>query len=74
MTGAIRLFWHNVKSALARVKTAMVVLRVPPQASLKGGVSNLRVCSVQALKVGASGDGEAVVVAKEYPRPTRERS
>ena len=28
---------------------------------------------VQTLKVGASGDGEALVVAKEYPRPTLEQ-
>ncbi len=28
---------------------------------------------VQALKVGAIGDGEAEAVAKEYPRPTLEQ-
>ena len=33
----------------------------------------LRGVFVQALKVGVTGNGEATVVAKEYPRPTLEQ-
>ena len=60
---AIRSFWHNVPSGLARVKNAIA----------EGWCKQPTGVFVQTLKNGAIGDKEAVVVAKEYPRPTLEQ-
>ncbi len=60
---AIRSHWYNVPFALVRVKSALA----------SGWCKQPTGLFVQALKVGASGDGEAVAVAKEYPRPTLEQ-
>jgi hypothetical protein len=60
---AIRSNWHNVKSALVRVKSAIA----------EGWCKQPTGLFVQALKNGASGDGEAVAASKEYPRPTLEQ-
>jgi hypothetical protein len=60
---AIRSFWHNVPAGLARVKNAIA----------QGWCKQPTGLFVQTLKVGASGDTEAAVVAKEYPRPTLEQ-
>ncbi len=60
---AIRSSWHNVKPALARVKSAIA----------QGWCKQPTGLFVQALKDGVSGDGEAVIVAKVYPRPTLEQ-
>lgn len=60
---AIRHNWHNVPAALARVKSAIA----------EGWCKQPTGVFVQTLKVGVSGDAEAVVVAKEYPRPTLEQ-
>lgn len=49
--------------ALARVKSAIS----------EGWCKQPTGLFVQALKNGASGDGEPVVVAKEYPHPTLEQ-
>ena len=60
---AIRSFWHNVPAGLARVKTAIA----------QGWCKQPTGLFVQTLKNGASRDEEAVVVTKEYPRPTLEQ-
>lgn len=60
---AIRSFWHNVPFGLAKVKNAIA----------QGWCKKPTGLFVQALKDGVSGDGEAVIVAKEYPRPTLEQ-
>ena len=60
---AIRSFWHNVPSGLARVKNAIA----------EGWCKQPTGVFVQTLKNGASRDEEVVVVAKEYPRPTLEQ-
>ncbi len=60
---AIRSFWHNVPSGLARVKNAIA----------QGWCKQPTGVFVQTLKNGASRDEEVVVVAKEYPRPTLEQ-
>ncbi len=60
---AIRSFWHNVPPALARVKSAIAQRWCKQPTGL----------FVQALKVGASGEQEELVVNKEYPRPTLEQ-
>lgn len=60
---AIRSFWHNVPAGLARVKSAIA----------QGWCKQPTGVFVQTLKNGASRDEEAVVVAKEYPRPTLEQ-
>ena len=57
---AIRSFWHNVPSGLARVKNAIS----------EGWCKQPTGVFVQTLKNGAIEDKEVVVVAKEYPRPT----
>jgi hypothetical protein len=56
-------FWHNVPSALARVKNAIA----------EGWCKQPTGLFVQALKTGTSEDGEAVVVNKDYPHPTLEQ-
>ncbi len=63
MRSAIRSHWHNVPAALARVKSALA----------QGWCKQPTGLFVQALKNGASGEQEAVVVNKEYPRPTLEQ-
>ena len=63
MRSAIRHSWHNVPSALARVKSAIS----------EGWCKQPTGLFVQALKAGVSGEQEAVVVTKEYPRPTLEQ-
>lgn len=61
---AIRSFWHNVPSALARVKSAIA----------SGWCKHPTGLFVQALKNGVPTDlPDAVVVNKEYPRPTLEQ-
>ncbi len=60
---AIRSFWHNVPAGLARVKNAIA----------EGWCKQPTGVFVQALKVGVTGNGEAAVVAKEYPHPTLEQ-
>ena len=60
---AIRSFWYNVPSALARVKSAIA----------EGWCKQPTGLFVQALKTGTSEEQEAVVVNKEYPRPTLEQ-
>ncbi len=60
---AIRSFWHNVPSGLARVKNAIA----------QGWCKQPTGVFVQTLKNGGIGDKEVVVVAKEYPRPTLEQ-
>lgn len=59
----IRCFWHNVPPALARVKSAIA----------QGWCKQPTGLFVQTLRDGVSGDGEAVVVANVYPRPTLEQ-
>jgi hypothetical protein len=59
---AIRSYWHNVPSALARVKSAIA----------SGWCKQPTGLFVQALKNGARAEGaDTVIAAKVYPRPTR---
>lgn len=60
---AIRSFWHNVPAGLARVKNAIS----------EGWCKQPTGVFVQTLKVGVAEQGEGVVIAKEYPRPTLEQ-
>ena len=60
---AIRSFWHNVPSGLARVKNAIS----------EGWCKQPTGVFVQTLKNVASRDEEVVVIANEYPRPTLEQ-
>lgn len=63
MRSAIRSFWHNVRFALDRVKSAIT----------EGWCKQPTGLFVQALKVGASGEQEELVVNQEYPRLTLEQ-
>ncbi len=64
MRSAIRLFWHNVPAALARVKSAIA----------EGWCKQPTGLFVQALKNGARAEeADTVVGNKEYPRPTLEQ-
>ncbi len=70
---AIRLFWHNVPSALDRVKSAPGRVARSAAGIAEGWCKQPTGLFVQALKNGASGSGEPVVIAKEYPHPTLEQ-
>ena len=64
MRSAICSFWHNVKSALARVKSAIA----------EGWCKQPTGLFVQALKNGARAErDDTVIAAKVYPRPTLEQ-
>ncbi len=61
---AIRSFWHNVPSALARVKSAIA----------EGWCKQPTGLFVQALKNGVLTEGAGTMIAaKVYPRPTFEQ-